>query len=505
MSEAEALAGAPGTLLAGLLPVLVLGPLLVGLVAALLPARYARWLTLAGAIAWLALAVVVAEGVRASGAFGVVLGRWAPPVGIELRADGLGAAMLLLTTVVGLAVAIGATADLAATGSEVSRRWYWPLWSLLVASLHAVYLSGDLFNSYVALELLTVVGVAMIALGGREALGPALRYLLVAVLGSLGFLVAVALVYAESGTLAFADAAPDGATTTTVLVALGLGTVGLGIKTAVWPMHGWLPPAHAAAPAAVSPLMSALVVKGSLVVLLRMWTEVADLRAPQALAVLVAVLGAAAIVHASVAALRQSSLKRVVACSTVAQVGYFLLALPLLTAGGGAGYLAWQGLLLLVVAHGLAKAAMFLAAGSLASRYGSTEISSMRGAVAVAPMEVLTFGVAGIVLAGLPPGLAFAGKWQLATAGILQQQWWVVAVLLLGGLLTLAYTFRVLGVLVLATDDDEEPPRAVTTYAAPARARWAALALVLLAIGLGLRPLELVELGMVGVPAGVLR
>lgn len=491
-----------------LLPVLVLGPLLVAVVTAVVPLRVSRILTLVSAVSWLLLALLVASTVASRGVLVLVLGRWGPPIGIELRADGLAATMLLLTTVVGLAVAVFASAEDGLTGTPVSRAAYWPLWSVLVAALHAVYLSGDLFNSYVALELLTVAGVGLVALGGKPAIGPALRYLVVAVLGSIAFLVAVALVYAESGALATTDVADRGAASPTVLVALALGTVGLGVKTAVWPLHGWLPPAHAGAPTAVSPLMSALVVKGSLVVLVRLWTEVGDLRVPEALAVVVGLLGAGAIGHASLGALRETSLKRVVALSTVAQVGYFVLAVPLLLAPPETAALAWQGLLLLVVSHGLAKAAMFLAAGALVRRYGTTDVSAMRGAVSAAPMETFTFGVAGIVLAGLPPGLAFAGKWQLATAGILQDRWWVVAVLLVGGLLTLAYTFRVLAVLVLhpedpadeAGDDADAPAPA---YVTPARMRWSALTVVMASLLLGLYPLPLIDLGLVGLPSGV--
>lgn len=493
--------------MADLLPLVVLGPVLLGSVLALLPETAARRVGVAGGVAWTALVLAVVDTVARSGTLEVTLGQWQRPVGIELRADGLAAVLLLVSAVVSLAVAVAASS--AQAPDVAGSRWFWPLWSMLNGALASAYLAADLFNTYVALELVTVVGVGMIALSGPEALRPALRYLLVAVLGSLAFLVAVAVLYAGSGTLATADVAPVGAAEPTVLVALVLASVGLAVKTALWPMHGWLPPAHAAASSAVSPLMSALVVKASLVVLLRLWTDVANGRAPVAAAQVLGVLGAAAIVHGSLAAARQTSLKRVVACSTVAQVGYFMVALPLVTSSGAAGVAAWQGLLLLVAAHALAKAAMFLSAGALVRAHGSTDLAVMRSAATRAPMEVLTFGAAGVVLAGLPPGLAFAGKWQLLTAGIETGQWWWVAVLLVGGLLTMVYVVRALREMLLAPDHDADEladrarPFEVPLDRGPRRLRWSALGLVVVAIVAGLAPMGLLDLAVVGLPPGV--
>lgn len=500
-----------------LVPLLVLGPLAVAVVAALLPAA-ARRLTVTGsAVVGLVLAVVIAATVASHGTVVTRLGPWSAPIGIELAVDGLAAVLLLLVAVVGLAVLVAAGGDERSAGGA----GFWPLSSMLLGAVNAVVVAADLFNAYVALELLTVVAVGMIALGGRVARRPALRYLLVAVLGSLAFLMAVALLYAERGSLAIVDVGPpDGGTATpTVLAAVAIGTLGLAVKTALWPLHGWLPPAHAGAPAAVSPLMSALVVKGSLVLLVRLWADVAGLSLPDAAFVALGVLGAAGMLHASLVALREPDLKRVVALSTVAQMGYLAVAVAVLGLGGDAAPLAWQGLALLLVGHGLAKSAMFLAAGSLARAHGTTRVAGMRGAVREHPMEVMTIGAAGVVLAGLPPGVAFAGKWQLVTAALGAGAWWWVVVLLVGGLLTAGYVGVVLSTLLgepepaepqdEESDDDGAPARRAGEHRAEpvrgsARWRWAALSLVLLAVALGLRPLELAELVLVGVPAAVI-
>lgn len=478
------------------------GPLAGALLTALLPHRVLSWAGLALTAVSGCGSVAVAVAVAADGPLRLVLGGWTVPIGIAVQADGFSAVMLVLTAVVGVAVAVFATA------STSLSRWYWPLWLFLLAGMNAVYIAGDLFNTYVSLELVTVGAVALVALNGRKALRPALRYLFVAMLGSFGFLMAVALLYADTGTLDIAQAAERLSGGSTALVALGLVAVSMALKTALFPLHGWLPPAHAGAAAAVSPLMSALVIKASFAVLVRIWVEVAPVDGALALAQCVGLLGAAAVLWGGVLALRQTNLKHVVAYSTVAQVGYFFLLFALITpalrvdasadAIVAAGH-AWTGVLIIVVAHGLAKAAMFLAAGALMVGYGTDRLYTLRGSGNRFPMLAFTFGAAGVSLAGLPPALGFVGKFETIWAALGAGQWWWIPVLLAGGLLTLAYTARVLTIM-LRQDVGEQPAQPI-----PARMRWSALVLAVLALVLGLRSIEIVDLLDVGAVLGVMR
>jgi multicomponent Na+:H+ antiporter subunit D len=483
------------------LPVLlVLLPLVGAVVTALAPAR--RTVAITVAVAQLGLAVTAAVTVLRDGPVDTAPGGWDPPLGIALRLDGLAAGVGMLVGVVVLAVFVHAALTPSAAGS----RSYWPLALVTVAGLQAVLVAADLFTVYVALELMTVGAVALVALGGQKALAPALRYLLVAVLGSFAFLVAVALVYAQTGVLTLDIAAadlPQGAALATILA---LVTVGLGIKTALFPLHAWLPGAHAAAPTAVSPLLSALVVKGAFVVLLRVW---AALGGDAGLATVVGVLATAAVVWGGVAALRQTQLKRLVAYSTVAQVGYFFLLIPLATAGFAAGAsaaevevarLAWQGAVLMLLSHGLAKAAMFLTAGTLSAAAGSGEVDGLRGIAAKAPTTVFTFAVAGVCLAGLPPSLAFVGKWQLLDAALSTGAWWVVVTLLVGGLLTAAATARVVMVAMRPADEQEAaaPAPSAASRVVGAWETWPAITLTIVAVATGVGSAWLAELVTVG-------
>jgi multicomponent Na+:H+ antiporter subunit D len=483
----------------GILGAVVLLPLGGAVLAAVLPVR-ARQVGIATAAVVLALALVTAAEVYRSGPLELELAGWGAPLGIDLRADGLSAAMLAMTGVVGVAATVYASGSEAAQG----RPLFWPLWLALWAGLNSVYVSGDLFNTYVALELVGLSAVALVALGGRDAFAPALRYLFVAVLGSLAYLLGVALVYAEAGTLDIVEAGErldGGAAAVTALAAMALG---LSLKTALFPLHAWLPEAHSAAPSAVSPILSALVVKASLFVLVRVWFVVLGGDATPAAAQLLGALGTVAVIWGAVLALRQTRLKRVVAYSTVAQVGYLFLLFPLAAPGIGAaaGSTAWQaaaagwtGALGLALAHGLAKAAMFMAAGTLALAHGGDRLVDLRGAATRMPMSTMTFALAGVSLAGLPPTFGFVGKWQLLQAGLLSGQWWWLPVLLVGGLLTAAYTVRVLGATTGGPSDGEElPPLAHV----PRRMELAALSMAALAVALGVTSSGVLELLGVG-------
>jgi multicomponent Na+:H+ antiporter subunit D len=335
----------------------VLLPLLGALLCGVLPRRHGAAVALVTASLTTGLVAALNLRVLDGGPVEVLSAGYAPPLGIALVADGLSAAFLMMTAVVGLLLTVYATGDETARGGTM----FWALWLALWSSLNAVYLSGDLFNTYVALELMGLSAVGLVALAGRPALPAALRYLVVAVLGSLAYLLGVALVYGELGTLDLRQVGAAAGPQTALAVALALMTVGMALKSALWPLHGWLPGAHGGAPAAVSPALSALVIKASVYVAVRLWSTTLPGVGGAAAAQLLGALGAAAVVWGTLLALRQQRLKLVVAYSTVAQVGYFFLVFPLALGGDvdpAAARDGWAGALLVALAHGLAKASI---------------------------------------------------------------------------------------------------------------------------------------------------
>ena len=416
---------------------LVAAPLALGLASLFLGARVA----LPGVAALAAAAAGLCVAVSRDGAQRTALGGFDAPLGIELRADGLSALMIATTALVGVLVSLYARAyfRIAEGGPR-----FWPLWWLLWAAMNALYLSADLFNLYVTLELLGLASVGLIGLaGGAVALGAALRYLLAALLGSAAYLLGVALLYGAHGVLelpALAAALRPGMYTALVAA---LVTAGLALKTALFPLHFWLPPAHGAAPAPVSALLSGLVVMASFYLLLRFWFDLFGTAG--AGGEVLGALGAVAILWGALAALRQRKLKMLVAYSTVAQVGYFFLLFPI--AAGAAPQVAeqaWAGGTLYAVSHALAKAGMFLAAGAIVHAWGEDDIEHLEGTSARLPWSLAAFALAGVTLMGLPPSGGFIGKWLLLRSAFDAGQWWWAAVILAGGLLTAVYVFRVL-------------------------------------------------------------
>jgi multicomponent Na+:H+ antiporter subunit D len=496
----------------------VLVPLSAAIATLLLRGGLRTGSAIAGSLATVGAAAGLAIEVHGSGAVLHLVGGWAAPLGIGLRADGLATSLVLMTSVVAAAVGAYAIPYLRATASGETRdrartdAW-WPVWFLVWAALHALYLSADIFNVYVTLELVTLGGVALIVLGdGTAALAAAMRYLLAAFVGSLAYLLGVALLYGETGTLDMGMLADAGSRTPAGLVAIGLMTAGLLLKTALFPLHFWLPRAHAAAPTPASAALSALVVKASFAVLLRIWFEAMPTVPTLEAAHLVGLLGALAIAWGSVQAFRARRLKMLVAHSTVAQVGYLFLLVPLGwatvhgTAPGTDPAVAWGGGLYQVIAHAFAKAAMFLAAGTLLLRYGHDRIDDLGGAARRAPAAVLAFGLAGVGLIGLPPMAGFVAKLLLLEAALTTGLWPYAVVILGGGLLTAAYVFRFLERAFSAEAGDATAGgghRAGTTV--PAGLAVVPLALALAGVALGLAaswPLELIATGNPLVTAG---
>ena len=250
--------------------ILIMLPLAGGMICFLWP----RVSTVLGLLTSLAVAVSVAGlgwQLQEYGVYRHAIGGWGAPLGIDLYADGLSLLMLAVTALVGLGVGIYSTGYFSC---EDSQR-FWPIWLFLLAALNALFLAADIFNLYVTLELMGLAAVALTSLtGSKDALRGAMRYLLATLLGSLAYLFGVALLYHGFGTVDIGMLAERVESYPIAWAAFGLMGAGLMLKTALFPMHFWLPPAHASAPAPVSALLSALVVKASFYILLRLWLTI---------------------------------------------------------------------------------------------------------------------------------------------------------------------------------------------------------------------------------------
>ena len=522
-------------------PILLIAlPLLTALIAFALP-RLARSVALLTMAALPALLIPLTSHLAAAGAMTYPLGGWPPQLGIGLLADGLSLGLLWLGALLNIAVGLYAYSYYSPLNQQVSTqaeqlplsqqsvapgkglpssgagRYFFPLWLMLWAAFNGVLLSADLFNIYVGLELLGLAAVALAALGeGREARRAALRYLLLNIFGSLSFLLAVVLIYRQTGSLnlelfqGLTDPDP------LIRLALALLSLGLIIKSALFPLHFWLPPAHAHAPAPVSALLSALVVKASLYLLLRIWLPVWESSGLELerLFALFGGLGTAAILWGSLQALRSKEFKKLIAYSTVAQMGYLFLVFPLLESPkpGDALY----GLLFFLAAHALAKGGLFLAAGTIARQKKAREggsgpllVTDLTGLSRTMPLSAFTLALAAVSLMGLPPSGGFIGKWYLLSAALNGGHWGWILVIIGGSLLSLVYLLRPLARTFARRPDEERvgvrPPKPSPIEGRSERRvvwplEWPALLLALAAVLLGLFPGLLLELPGGGLP-----
>ena len=385
----------------------------------------------AARIALVALAVgaavtvaIVMDVLRTGAALVYVMGSWQPPLGIVLRADGLAVAMMSMSVVVLIAIALFARSDFDTPDGRAEARAPFVFWIMLLAvwaGLIVVFLAGDLFTLYVALELLSFAAVPLVSLDGRaETLQAALRYLLFALAGSVLYLLGGTLMYGVYGTLDIALLAAQVEPEPAVLAATALMTVGLLAKTALFPLHLWLPPAHAGAPAAASALLSSLVIKGSFFIVIRLWLDTFVGVVTTDAAQLLAALGACAIVFGSAVALQQARLKLMIAYSTVAQIGYLFLMFPLVLGASSlaTGSAALAGGLMQAISHATAKAAMFMAAGLIYATLGHDRVADLGGIARALPMTMAAFALGGIALIGLPPSGGFLAKWLLLSAAL---------------------------------------------------------------------------------------
>jgi formate hydrogenlyase subunit 3/multisubunit Na+/H+ antiporter MnhD subunit len=429
-----------------------------------------------------------------------LLGGWAPPLGVALRADALAVAMLLVVAVVIGGIALYACADFGTPAEEREARAPYSFWLLLLAvwgSLNLVFVSGDLFTLYVALELLTFAGVPLVCLDGRgETLRAALRYLVFALLGSILYLLGAVLLYGNYGTLDIALLAAHVRPDRVTLAAAALMTTGLLAKTALFPLHLWLPPAHAGAPAAASAVLSALVIKGSWFLVVRLWFDVMPGVVTMPAAQLLAGLGATVIVVGSVVALRQERLKLLVAYSTLAQIGYLFLMFPLAFDPTGTTLVhgpVLTGGLLQTIAHATAKASMFMAAGLVYAALGHDRVGELAGVARALPITVLAFALGGLALMGVVPSGAYLAKKLMLDAADASGQWWWTIVLTGGAVFTAGYVVLVLVNALRRRDAPLTLKKPVSLMPQVAALALAACSLLLALAALGPLPADLVS------------
>lgn len=392
--------------------------MLCAIVSVLCPGgRSAGKICIASTVLLIVMSLILFAGVYGSEAvsFTYSMGIVGAPWGNELRAGPLEAALASAFSIVLLCSILGAQRDTRQDISSPRQKYYYLMIQLTMASILVLLYTNDIFTAYVFIELNSISACALVmAKDEGKTIAATIRYLIMSLLGSGLFLMSTALLYGITGHLLMEDIhnsidslLAQGQYVLPIAVLLCLMTVGLAIKSALWPFSSWLPDAHGSATTASSAILSGLVLKGYIVLLAKIYIRVFGLENIRLLGInwVILILGACGMIFGSIRAIQESNLKRMVAYSSVAQVGYVFLAMGMGSPAGMASAM-YQ-----VLAHAFAKPLIFLCSGQLINAAGHTkQISRLSGAARNSPLAGIGFTLGGFALIGLPLMGSFAAK-----------------------------------------------------------------------------------------------
>ncbi len=405
----------------------------VATVAALLSAFFSFWLT---------------ASVLELGTIRYYVGGWEPPWGIELVVDPLSAFMCLTISLVSLFAVIYSKNYIGRELPGGKTTSYYTLILLLIGGMLGAVVTGDLFNLFVLTEIFSVAAYALVCIGRkRGSLIASYRYLILASIGTSLILLGTGYLYVVTGTLNMADLAarlPALYDSWVVIGAMAFLVVGFGIKTALFPLHTWLPDAHSIAPAPISVILSALVIKVGAYSIIRVLFSIFGVEfitGPIPIASVLTWVAAVGILMGSLFAISQTDIKRMLAYSSVAHIGYVVMGVGL------AMEIGMTGGILHIFNHALAKGCLFFCAGAVIYQTGIRSIDDFRGLGSKMPVTMAAFTLAAASMVGIPPTAGFMSKLYLALGTLEAGAWVFLIVILVGSFLTAVFYLRVINLI----------------------------------------------------------
>ena len=444
----------------------VLIPFVAAPLVVFIGARALAWpIAFLTSLASLAISILLLKSVIGGNEISYHMGGWAPPLGIEYRVDTANAFVLILISAISSGVLAYARGSLQAEVPEKNHTLFYALYLLCLTGLLGVVITGDAFNVFVFLEISSLSTYVLIAQGSyqdKRALTASYNYLIMGTIGATFFVIGIGFLYMATGTLNMADLAErisEQHDSRTIRAAFAFIVVGMGLKAAIYPLHLWLPNAYTYAPSPVSAFLAGTATKMAIYVLLRFMFTVfqpeflADIKILQAVIIPFALI---AMFAASISAFSQSDIKRMLAHSSVAQLGYMLL---------GIGFFSHTGLTATIIHlfnHGITKAALFMGAGCFVFAIGATAYDRLKGLGKTMPWTSAAMVIGGMSLVGIPGTAGFVSKWVLVQAAF-ENGWWVFAFLIaLSSIIAVAYVWRMIEALYLSA-----PIEGVTAKEAP--------------------------------------
>jgi multicomponent Na+:H+ antiporter subunit D len=419
-------------------------PLMAAPVASLLRWGRASWLlALLASWAAFAMSLLLLHRVRSEGTISYLLGGWEAPFGIEYRIDLVNAFVLVVVAGIGAVVMVYARLSVEREVDPGRIPLFYSGLLLCLTGLLGITITGDVFNLFVFLEISSISAYALIAMGpDRRALHAAYKYLIMGSIGATFIVIGIGMMYVTTGTLNMADLSQrlSDVDARTLPVAFSFLAVGISLKLALFPLHLWLPDAYTYAPSTVSVFLASTATKVAVYMLARFIFTVFGIEfslGVMAYQHVLIPLALAGIILASLAAIYQGNVKRLLAYSSVAQIGYMILGISMATVPG-----LTAGLLHLFN-HALMKGALFMAIGAVMYQVGSVRIDAMRGLAKRMPWTMAAFVAGGLSVIGVPSTVGFISKWFLLSAAIQDGMWFIALTVLAGSLLAVVYIWRV--------------------------------------------------------------
>ena len=442
------------------LPVLqVVIPLIAAPVCVLLHNARAAWAVTA-LVSWVSFAIACSllNQVGETGVIVYALGSWAAPWGIEYRVDHINAFVLLIVSAASALIVMFARKSVEREIARDRIYLFYTVWCLNLTGLLGIAITGDAFNLFVFLEISSLSSYALVSLSGdKRALLAAFRYLVIGTIGATFILIGIGLLYMMTGSLNMYDISSrlDAVShTRTIRTAFAFFAIGIGIKMAVFPLHTWLPNAYSYAPSAVSAFLAATATKVGVYMALRLFFSVFGFDfsfGEMQLGRILMPLALTGIVVASAIAIWQVNLKRMLAYSSVAQIGYMLLGVSF------ASVLGLTSGIVHLFNHALMKSALFMTLGCVFYRLGSVTLADCAGLGRRMPWTMAAFLLAGLSLVGVPGTAGFVSKWYLLLAALEQERIVVAFLIVASSLLAVVYIWRVVEVAYFQSTPDTEP------------------------------------------------
>ncbi len=422
----------------------LLAPLIAALILPLTTdgdSRQLRYIVGGAALCATALAAVSLKGTLGGDVYTYYFGNWIPGVGIEFVINIFSSFMSLVVVFISTLVIFYAFRNITHDLAQHLIPYYFTLIFLMLFAMVGMIYTNDLFNLYVFMEILSLTSCAIVSIKrkGRNLLA-SLKYLMQGTIGSVSILMGIAFLYMVSGNLnmsALAELMPDiwQSHSINVLISIGFILTGFGIKAAVFPLHTWLPDAHSSAPTPSSALLSGLVVKIYLFAAMKLLFQVigVDIMREVGLQLFLVLFAVSGMIMGSVFAIGQTDIKRVLAYSSVAQIGYIALGISLASpAGLNAAFFH-------VVAHALMKGALFLSAGAMIFTTGKRNVNEFSGMGYRMPFSMTVFTIGAFGMIGIPGFAGFISKWYLGLAVLDGGHPWILLIILLSSLLNAMY------------------------------------------------------------------